>query len=94
MASYREVNYSVRPAKSVERKMMIEAFRRLHLAWGIGCYRYVGMGSIYFSDLPHGNPDETFVPATLFKQTGVPESDIQRYRDVYRYYPSYAEVAV
>ena len=50
MASFREIDYSVRPAKSVERKMMAEAFRRLELGWPLASYRYVGMGSVYFAD--------------------------------------------
>ena len=50
MASFREIDYSVRPAKSVERKMMAEAFRRLELGWPLSSYRYVGMGSVYFAD--------------------------------------------
>src|ERR1035438_1696889 len=48
--SYRAINYSLRPAKAVERKMMGEAFRRLHPFQRIEDYRYVGFGSIYFSD--------------------------------------------
>lgn len=49
-ASYRAINYSLRPAKAVERKMMGEAFRRLHSFQRVEDYRYVGFGSIYFSD--------------------------------------------
>ncbi len=48
--SYRAINYGVRPAKAVERKMMGEAFRRLHPFQRIEEYRYVGFGSIYFAD--------------------------------------------
>lgn len=48
--SYRQINYSLRPAKTVERKMMCEAFRRLYPFGKIETYRYVGFGSIYFSD--------------------------------------------
>jgi len=50
MTSFRDVNYSLRPAKAVERKMMVEAFRRLEAAWPLSEYRYVGLGSIYFAD--------------------------------------------
>jgi hypothetical protein len=49
-SSYRVINYSLRPAKAVERKMMGEAFRRLHPFQRIEDYRYIGFGSIYFSD--------------------------------------------
>jgi hypothetical protein len=48
--SYRNVNYSLRPAKAIERKMLCEAFRRLHPFDRIESYRYIGFGSIYFSD--------------------------------------------
>src|SRR5208282_5339076 len=40
----------MRPAKSIERKMLAESFRRLHPFQRINEYRYVGFGSIYFSD--------------------------------------------
>lgn len=48
--SYREINYSLRPAKAVERKMLGEAFRRLYPFQRLTDYRYVGFGSIYFAD--------------------------------------------
>jgi hypothetical protein len=50
MASFREINYSLRPAKSVERKIMSDAFRRVETGWDLSTYRYVGMGSVYFAD--------------------------------------------
>ena len=49
-ASYRQINYSLRPAKATERKMLCEAFQRLYPFAKIETYRYVGFGSIYFSD--------------------------------------------
>lgn len=48
--SYRAINYSLRPAKSIERKMLCEAFSRLYPFQPVEKYMYVGMGSIYFSD--------------------------------------------
>ncbi len=48
--SYEKINYSLRPAKHIERKMMVEAFRRLNEFGSIESYRYIGFGSIYFSD--------------------------------------------
>lgn len=49
--SYLHVSYDLRPAKQVERRMMIDAFHRLASAgFAIADYRYVGMGSIYFVD--------------------------------------------
>lgn len=49
-ASYRKIDYRVRPAKSIERKMLAESFRRLIEFEPLLRYRYIGMGSIYFSD--------------------------------------------
>lgn len=48
--SYREIDYRLRPAKNVERKMLAEAFTRLSKFARVDSYRYVGMGSLYFSD--------------------------------------------
>jgi len=50
MPSFRDIDYSVRPAKAIERKMMVEAFRRLGSSWSLQDYRYIGLGSIYFFD--------------------------------------------
>ncbi len=49
-ASYRKINYVLRPAKSVERKMLCEAFRCLSSFTSIEEYQYIGFGSTYFSD--------------------------------------------
>ena len=49
-ASYEEINYSLRPAKQIERKMICEAISRLSEFGTIETYRYIGLGSIYFSD--------------------------------------------
>jgi len=48
--SYERVDYTVRPAKSVERKMLCEALVRLGHFRDLTQYRYVGLGSIFFSD--------------------------------------------
>lgn len=48
--SYREIDYRIRPAKSIERKMLVDAFRRLSEFGSLDAYRYVGFGSVYFSD--------------------------------------------
>lgn len=48
-ASYREIDYRVRPGKYAERLMMVEAFRRLRFGT-LETYQYVGLGSVYFSD--------------------------------------------
>ena len=48
-ASYRLIDYRLRPSKHAERLMLCDAFRhlRFHI---IEDYQYVGLGSIYFSD--------------------------------------------
>lgn len=48
--SYQKINYSLRPAKAIERKMLCEGFRRLNEFAALDSYRYVGLGSTYFSD--------------------------------------------
>jgi hypothetical protein len=48
--SYTYINYALRPAKHIERKMLCEAFRRLSEFGSLESYRYVGFGSIYYSD--------------------------------------------
>lgn len=48
--SYRKINYTIRPAKSVERKMLCDIFRKLNDFYTIDSYRYIGFGAVYFSD--------------------------------------------
>ena len=48
--SYEIINYSLRPAKSVERRMIVEVCSRLRSFYNLESYRYVGFGSPYFSD--------------------------------------------
>jgi len=48
--SFERINYNLRPAKFVERKMMIEALRRLDRHNPLESYRYIGFGSPYFPD--------------------------------------------
>jgi hypothetical protein len=49
-ANYRKINYSIRPAKNIERKMLCESFQKLSPFAKVETYRYVGFGSTYFSD--------------------------------------------
>ena len=49
-ASYRVIDYSLRPAKFAERKMLTEALGRLKVFGSLRTYRYVGFGSIWFAD--------------------------------------------
>lgn len=49
--SYLKVHYELRPAKQVERRMLIDALLALSAAgFPIKHYQYTGMGSIYFID--------------------------------------------
>lgn len=49
--SYRKVQYELRSAKQVERRMLIDALQTLSAGgFKIADYQYTGMGSIYFVD--------------------------------------------
>jgi len=49
--SYLKVQYDLRPAKQVERRMLIDAFHMLAMAnFPIRDYQYTGFGSVYFVD--------------------------------------------
>ncbi|RMG75351.1 MAG: hypothetical protein D6711_06830, partial [Chloroflexi bacterium] len=49
-SSSRKINYGLRPAKHIERKMLIEIFRRLSEFGSVESYRYIGFGALYFND--------------------------------------------
>ena len=49
-ASYQLIDYSLRPAKFAERKMLCDMFSCLKVFGSLESYRYVGFGSIWFSD--------------------------------------------
>lgn len=50
-ASYLQVFYDLRPAKQVERRMIIDVLQRLaSVGFYIRDYQYTGLGSIYFVD--------------------------------------------
>jgi hypothetical protein len=44
------IDYSIRPAKHAERKMLCEAFRRLAKFGAVEHYQYVGFGAIWYAD--------------------------------------------
>lgn len=48
--SYEKINYSIRPAKAIERRMLVEALQKLHIFSPLHTYRYIGFGSTFFSD--------------------------------------------
>lgn len=49
-ASFRKIDYSLRPAKHAERRMLSDVFRRLSPFGRVEDYVYVGFGSVWFSD--------------------------------------------
>jgi len=49
-SSFEKINYSLRPNKSIERKMMCETLSRLSFIDHLDKYRYIGFGSPYFAD--------------------------------------------
>jgi hypothetical protein len=49
--SHQKVHYEFRPAKQVERRMLLHAFHALRdVGYPISSYEYTGLGSIYFID--------------------------------------------
>jgi hypothetical protein len=48
--SHDKVDYRLRPAKNIERKMMLEVFQQLVHFGPVKDYRYLGFGSVYFAD--------------------------------------------
>lgn len=48
--SGRLINYGVRPAKHIERKMMRDIFLRLYAFYPLSSYQYIGFGAKYFID--------------------------------------------
>lgn len=47
----RRFSYLLRPAKQVERKLIVQAMHRLRdTGYQVGDYRYLGFGSIYYAD--------------------------------------------
>jgi hypothetical protein len=50
MASFDSIDYSVRPNKNVERKLMVECLKKLAKCFPVSAYTYIGMGSLWFID--------------------------------------------
>ncbi|MEN3950726.1 O-methyltransferase [Iodidimonas sp. SYSU 1G8] len=48
--SFRRIDYSIRPAKHAERRMLCDIFRKLAAFEPVENYRYVGFGSVWFAD--------------------------------------------
>lgn len=48
--SDQKINYQVRPAKAIERKMLCDLIREIQLIRADGAMRYIGLGAKYFTD--------------------------------------------
>jgi hypothetical protein len=48
--SFRKIDYSIRPAKHAERRMLCDIFRRVSPFERVEKYVYVGFGSVWFAD--------------------------------------------
>jgi hypothetical protein len=106
--SYEKINYSLRPAKSIERKMLCDAFRRLSAFGKVENYQYIGFGSTYFSDfslfhkaLGISNKEirhlDTQLPIKedeLPTLSAVPKEDIEKSAKMYRYFPTFTETDI
>lgn len=50
MSSFKKINYSLRPAKAVERKMISFALKKLNRFENLSNYQYIGFGATTFHD--------------------------------------------
>lgn len=50
MSSFESINYSIRPNKNIERKLVFEALKTLNAQIDFSKYRYVGLGGRWFID--------------------------------------------
>ncbi|RLA84702.1 MAG: hypothetical protein DRG78_00660 [Epsilonproteobacteria bacterium] len=68
--SFEKINYSLRPAKSIERKMILQFCMRLLPFTFVDRYHYIGFGSIYYSDfiLFHKNLNITKMSSIEFER--------------------------
>jgi hypothetical protein len=48
--SFEKINYSIRPAKATQRRMLVEALGRLTPIDSLSKYQYIGFGSTFFLD--------------------------------------------
>lgn len=48
--SYENINYGLRPGKTIERKMLCDLIHKLSAFHSLVDYQYIGFGSTYFSD--------------------------------------------
>jgi hypothetical protein len=50
MATFEGINYSLRPNKNIERKVIAEALQLLQTPFRLSSYTYIGLGAIWFVD--------------------------------------------
>lgn len=50
MSSYNKINYNLRSAKSIERKLIFEVIREIVPLEQLKQFRYIGFGSIFYTD--------------------------------------------
>ena len=50
LPTYRRFNYALRPAKHIQRKMIMDTLQRLDRFRSLRDYRYLGFGSVFFVD--------------------------------------------
>lgn len=55
MSSFDDINFSIRPNKNVERKLIFETLVALDSQFPFGGYRYIGFGSLWFADFVLGH---------------------------------------
>ena len=73
LSSSRRINYSLRPAKQIERKMLCEAFRSLTTFSPLAEYQYIGMGALQFADFTMIHKELGIT--SLFSIEGDPDRD-------------------
>ena len=78
--SYERINYSLRPAKTIERKMIVEACSRLRSFYSLQGYRYIGFGSPYFQDFSLVHKSLGIIDMVCIEQEGddVPRFEFNR----------------
>lgn len=70
MQNHRKVDYSLRPAKHAERRMLAELFSRLYPFQAVRMYQYVGFGSLWFEDFRLFHRTLGFQKMTSIEQSG------------------------
>lgn len=78
MSSSHSVNYSIRPNKTIERKVVFSCLVELARTFPISDYRYIGMGSMWFVDFLLAHKALRITRMTSMERYGFP-SDRARF---------------